>query len=271
MATERPRLGSRVDIDAQVAALRQSGRHIQPVLWQGQPAWLKLSVAQPTAWRYEIQAAAARLLQHAALQPVRPHGGAAGIRNETGRLIALAGAGLQVPQLLAHADHWLLISDLGHTTLESLIRNTDGDTRLEHWRRGAAYIRQAHRAGQYLSQPFARNLVYSPGRGIGAIDFEDDPITVMPLAQAQIRDWIPYFFSTAIYFSDRLPLLCAAIGETLADEEAAVREGVASLLRRTAWLRVLRWMPRRLQRRDVLKTRYFGELAHLCSRHGLSR
>lgn len=128
-----------------------------------------------------------------------------------------------------------------------------------------------HRAGQYLSQPFARNLVYSPGRGIGAIDFEDDPITVMPLVQAQIRDWIPYFFSTAIYFPERLPRLCAAFGETLADEETAVREGVATLLRRTAWLRVLRWMPRRLQRRDVLKTRYFGELAHLCSRHGLSR
>lgn len=264
MATEHPQLGSRADIDAQVAALRQSGRHILPVLWQGQPAWLKLSVPQPPAWRYQLQAGLARLLQHAALQPVRPHGGVAGIRNEAGRLTTLAGAGLNVPQLLAHADHWLLISDLGDTTLESLIRHADAGARLEYWRHGADYIRQAHRAGQYLSQPFARNLVCSSERGIGAIDFEDDPITAMPLAQAQVRDWIPYFFSTAIYFEDRLPTLCAAISEMLADEEAAVREGVTTLLRRTAWVRILRWLPHRMQRRDVLKTQRYGELARLC-------
>jgi hypothetical protein len=271
MATERPRLGSRADIDAQVAALRQSGRHIQPVLWQGQPAWLKLSVPQPTAWRYQLQAGVAKLLQHAALQPVRPLGGAAGIRNEADRLTALAGAGLQVPQLLARDDHWLLISDLGHTTLESLIRRADPDARLEYWQRGAAYIRQAHQAGQYLSQAFARNLVYSPERGIGAIDFEDDPISAMPLGQAQIRDWIPYFFSTSIYFADRLPVLCTAIRNVLAQEDAAVRDGVYAALRRTAWLRVLRWLPHRMQRRDILKTRYFGELARLCGRRGFSR
>ncbi|KVW96779.1 hypothetical protein [Thiobacillus denitrificans] len=39
------------------------------------------------------------------------------------------------------------------------------------------------------AQAFARNLVWSPEHGLGAIDFEDDPISAMPLAQAQIRDW----------------------------------------------------------------------------------
>ncbi|MCL5061128.1 MAG: hypothetical protein M1449_12065 [Candidatus Thermoplasmatota archaeon] len=176
MNTARPQLGNRADIEAQVAVLRKSGRHILPVQWQGRPAWLKLSVPQPPAWRYRLLAGMARLLRHAALQPVRPHGGAAGIRNEAGRLTTLASAGLHVPQLLAHADHWLLISDLGDTTLESLIRHADAAARLEYWRRGADYIRQAHRAGQYLSQAFARNLVWSPDHGLGAIDFEDDPI-----------------------------------------------------------------------------------------------
>lgn len=265
MTTARPQLGSRADIDAQVAALRQSGGHIQPVAWQGQAAWLKLSVPQPPAWRYQLLAGMARLLQHPAMQPVRPHGGAAGIRNEVHRLTCLADAGLRVPQLLAHDDHWLLISDLGHTTLELLIRHADPDARLAHWQRGADYIQQAHRAGQYLSQAFARNLVWSPEHGLGAIDFEDDPISAMPLAQAQIRDWLPYFFSTAHYFGDRLPLLCEAVRGVLANEEAAVRDGVYTALRRTAWLRALRWLPRRMQRRDVLKTQCFGELARLCS------
>ena len=148
MTTARPDLGRRADIDAQVAALRQTGRHIQPVLWQGQPAWLKLSVPQPPAWRYQLLAGMARLLQQSAMQPVRPPGGVAGLRNEAGRLVALDAAGLRVPHLLAHADHWILISDIGHTTLESLIRHADPATQLEHWQRGADYIRQAHQAGQ---------------------------------------------------------------------------------------------------------------------------
>jgi hypothetical protein len=265
MKSARPQLRSRADIEAQVAALRQSGGHIQPVQWLGQAAWLKLSVPQPPAWRYQLLAGIARLLQHSAMQPVRPHGGAAGIRNEAHRLTCLADAGLRVPQLLAHDDHWLLISDLGHTTLESLIRHADPDARLAHWQCGADYIQQVHRAGQYLSQAFSRNLVWSPEHGFGAIDFEDDPISAMSLVQAQIRDWLPYFFSTAIYFEDRLPQLCEAIRSVLADEEAAVRDGVYTALRRTAWLRALRWLPQRMQRRDVLKTQCFGELARLCS------
>jgi hypothetical protein len=266
MTTARPHLGSRADIDAQAAMMRQAGQHIRPVLWQGQSAWLKLSVPQPPAWRYQLLAAAARLLQHPAMQPVRPHGGVAGIRNEAGRLTALAAAGLHVPKVLAQDDHWLLISDLGHTTLELRIRHAHPDAQLGHWHQGADYIRQAHRAGQYLSQAFARNLVWSPEHGLGAIDFEDDAIGAMTLAQAQIRDWLPYLFSTAIYFEDRLPLLCAAIRDVLAHEDAAVREGVYTALRRTAWLRALRWLPQRMQRRDVLKTQCFGEMARLCSK-----
>ena len=266
MNTACPDLGSRADIDAQVAVLRQRGRHIQPVLWQGQPAWLKLSVPQPPAWRYRLLAGMARLLQHPAMQPVRPHGGASGMRNEARRLAELAAAGLHVPQLLAHDAHWLLISDLGHITLEALIRRADPAAQFEHWQHGADAIRQAHRAGQYLSQAFARNLVWSPEHGLGAIDFEDDPISAMTLAQAQIRDWLPYFFSTAIYFENRLPMLCDRIHAVLAQEDAAVREGVYTALRRTAWLRALRWLPQRMQRRDVLKTQCFGELARLCSR-----
>jgi hypothetical protein len=266
MTTERPHLGSRSDIEVQVTVLLQAGRHIQPVQWKGQPAWLKLGMPQPPAWRYQLLAVMARLLRQPSMQPVRPHGGAAGIRNEIDRITALTAAGLRVPQLLDHGEHWLLLSDLGDTTLESLIRHAAAEAQLAHWQRGADYILQAHRAGQYLSQAFARNLVWSPDHGLGAIDFEDDPIGAMPLVDAQIRDWLPYFFSTAIIFKSRLPALCDAIQAVLLQEDAAVRDGVVRAMRRTAWLRALRWLPRRMQRRDVLKTQCAGDLAHRCSR-----
>ena len=261
----RPLLGSQADIDALVASMRLSGAHIRAVDWQGQPAWLKLSVPQPPAWRYTLLAGMARLLRHPALQPVRPQGGEAGIRNEAARLAALDHAGIRVPAIFDCGADWLLISDLGDITLEILIRHAAPAERLVWWQRGADYIARAHRTGQYLSQAFSRNLVWSPEHGLGAIDFEDDPISAMTLAQAQIRDWLPYLFSTAIYFEDRLPDLCAAIEAVLADEDPAVRQGVRAALRRTAWLRGLRWLPVRMQRRDVQKTQCYGALARCCS------
>lgn len=265
MAVPRPELETPAELAAHVAGLRQGGQHIAPVLWQGRPAWLKLSVPQPPAWRYQLQGGAARLLGLTALQPVRPQGGAAGIRNEATRLAALAAAGLHVPQVLAGADHWLLLSDLGRTTLEFLLRHADDEARLAWWREGAGYIHRVHAAGQYLGQPFARNLVWSPDGGLGAIDFEDDPGRAMPLSLAQVRDWMPYLFSTAVRFADRLPRLSAEVAEVLAREDRAVREGVVTLLRRTAWVRIARGLPRGMQRRDVVNTRCYGELARLCT------
>jgi hypothetical protein len=264
----RPQLGSHEAIAAHAAQLRARGRHIEPVLWQGQPAWLKLAVAPPPAWRYHLLAAAAKLLGQPSMQPVRPHGGSRGLQTEAARIRALAAAGLRAPELLDESADWLLLSDLGHPTLEILIRRAVADERLAHWQRGADTLLQAHRAGQYFSQAFSRNFVWSPEAGLGAIDFEDDALAAMPLALAQTRDWLAYCFSTAVYFEDRLPHLCSALRDALARDDAAVRDGVRTALHRTAWLRALRWLPASLQRRDVGKTRCFGELAHLCGQSG---
>lgn len=261
MKAAPPELNSRADLEQQVGDVKRAGGRIERVIWAGQPAWLKLSVPQPPAWRYQLLAGMARLIRQPALQPVRPRGGVQGIQNEVHRLHALAAAGARVPAVLAHDDDWLLIGDLGSTTLESLIRHATPDAQFEYWVQGADYIRRVHAADQYLSQAFARNLVWSPDAGLGAIDFEDDPASAMSLAHAQIRDWLPYFFSTAIYFEHRLPALCEHIRAALAAEPPAVREGVQLALRRTAWLRALRWLPERMHRRDVLKTQCFGELA----------
>lgn len=265
-ADARPQLDSRAAVDAHAARMRAAGRHIEPVIWQGQPAWLKLAVAQPPAWRYQLLAGVAKLLGQPVMQPVRPHGGPRGLAVEAARIRALAAAGLRAPTPFDVAPDWLLLPDLGHTTLEILIRRAEPDARLVYWQQGADYILKAHRAGQYLSQAFARNFVWSPETGLGAIDFEDDALAAMPLADAQARDWLPYCFSTAVHFSGRLPQLCAALEAVLAQEDAAVRERVHSALRRTAWLRVLGGLPAFMQRRDVAKTRYFGELAQLCRR-----
>jgi hypothetical protein len=262
----RPQLDTHAALQAHVGTLRAAGRHIGAVRWQTQDAWLKLSMTQPPAWRYQLLGAAARLLGQAAMRPLRPQGGSIGLRVEARRLRALRACGLRAPEVLDEAEHWLLLSDLGPTTLESLIRRADLPTRFEWWQRGADYIVQAHQSGQYLSQTFARNFVCSDRGEPGAIDFEDDALTAMPLMDAQIRDWLPYSFSTAFYFADCLPELSARLAATLMQESAAVRAGVRQAYARTAWLSVLRYLPPVMQRTDVIKTRCFGELARQVAR-----
>ncbi|MEQ1662917.1 MAG: hypothetical protein ABL877_09505 [Thiobacillus sp.] len=268
MSAQATALTRRADIDAYVAGMRQRGWHIEPVSWCGQPAWLKLSVPQSPAWRYQLLAAAARLLCQPAMQAVRPPGGDEGVQLEIRRIQTLSAAGLRVSSVLDAAGDWVLLSDLGQTTLESLLRQTASADRATPWQLGADYLLQTHQAGHYLSQAFARNFVWSQAQGLGAIDFEDDALSVMPLADAQARDWLAYLFSTATHFDGHLPKLKTHVETAMNQETADVRVRVFAALRMTAWLRLLRALPLRMQRRDVVKTRCFGELAQLCGRLG---
>lgn len=260
-------LASRADIERAVVDLTQRGRHIARVEWQGQPAWLKLAVPQPPAWRYVLLGALARSLKLDAIRPVRPYGGTRGLGVEAGRIRALREAGLVVPEIFAEGAGWLVLADLGAITLEHLMRRaTDPAERLRHWRTGAAYLVATHRAGQHLSQAFSRNFVWSEDTGLGAIDFEDDASSVMPLASAQVRDWLPYLFSTATYFHDGLPEFVRAVDEAFAAESPPVVTGVRRVLARTAWVRVARRLPARMQRGDVVKTWRYGEFAYRAGR-----
>lgn len=206
----------------------------------------------------------ARALRLGALQPVRPQGGVAGIRLEAGRIAALARAGLVVPEVLARGEDWLVLADLGRTTLEYRLRDATPAERVALWREGADYLVAAHQAGEHLSQAFSRNFVWSE-HGLGAIDFEDHAGTAMSLPAAQARDWVMYLFSTANYFSDRLPELAALLEEALKGEAPGVADVLRATFRRTAWVRVVRRLPPRLQGLDVRKAWRYGELARLAS------
>lgn len=257
----RPALDTTAAVEDYTSSLRSAGHHIAPVIWRGEAAWLKLAVPQPPAWRYKLLGAMAKTLAHPAMQPVRPQGGTLGLKTEADRVRALTQAGLRAPAILETGEAWLLLSDLGQATLDTLIRRASANERMRWWRQGADYILNAHRAGQYLSQAFARNFVWSDTAGVGAIDFEDDAGTVMSLTHAQVRDWLPYCFSTAIHFTDDLPGLQATMAEYAAAESDAVRAGLRIAWRRTSWLRAARFLPARMQRTDVRKIRLYGELA----------
>jgi hypothetical protein len=114
------------------------------------------------------------------------------------------------------------------------------------WREAGDALARLHARGQYLSQGFARNIIVDtasqPPRLAGAIDFEDNPLEVMSLPEAQVRDWLAFLQSTLWM----LPLPPAQVDARIDDwmrlENSAVRDQFLQAARKLGWLRHL---PRR--------------------------
>ena len=117
-----------------------------------------------------------------------------------------------------------------------------GAGRLLWWQRGLRALVELHARDQYLSQAFARNFI-ACGDHLAMIDFEDDPLEVMTLEQAQARDWLAYLHASALAFTKRMPAphaeCVALLRAELARERAPVRQLVADTARRLRWMQRL--------------------------------
>ena len=107
------------------------------------------------------------------------------------------------------------------------------------WLAAMEQLLRVHAQGQYLSQCFARNIIVSRSFE-GLIDFEDDPLEVMSLVEAQARDWLVYLQSTLWNLAPDEARLHAALKSVLGRESAPVRAVLRHAARRLAWLR---WLP----------------------------
>lgn len=125
--------------------------------------------------------------------PVRD-GGARAQEVEVRRLHELHAAGLPVPRVLHVEEEFFVREFLHGEELARLLERQTPDV-LPLWTQGLRTIQSFHQRSQYFSQAFARNFIVTE-RGIVAIDFEEDPLDVMSLAEAQARDWLLYLQST---------------------------------------------------------------------------
>jgi hypothetical protein len=144
-----------------------------------------------------------------------------------------------VPQVLHVEADFFVQSHVGDQRLDALLQLPDAAL---WWQRGLHVLVELHAQGQYLSQAFTRNFIGS-GDTLAVIDFEDDPLEVLSLQQAQARDWLAYLHSSArVLFSHSAVQQAAAI-ETLraelAHESAPVRALVADTARRLRWVQRL--------------------------------
>ena len=144
--------------------------------------------------------------------------------------------------MLAQGDDCLLLSDMGQTLAERLRRSRPEEARVLVSRAVEA-IAAVHARGGYLGAPVARNLTVDAQGRIGFIDFEEDPGEVMPLADAQARDWLVFSagVSRHVPFDEHelAGLLAAGLrGERLPSRSALARalDRLTFLRRPTAWL-----------------------------------
>lgn len=201
-------------------------------------------------WRYQTLNAIAFMMDAPYLRAVPVHGGERSQAIELARLAALKAAGVPVPEVMHVATDYFVMRYLGRECLGSLINAGHPDA-ANLWREVCACMRTAHAAGQYLSQSFGRNVIVTQ-RVMGFIDFEDDPLEIFSLQQAQVRDWLLFLHSTL----GMLQVPRAQLELMLAQELAAEREDIRAELRKLAlsigWLRHLPANPKTLGR-DVYR------------------
>jgi len=93
------------------------------------------------------------------------------------------------------------------------------------------------------------------------IDFEDDPLEVMPLAQAQARDWLAYLFSAVSAIDAPRAALMAHWQQAQQATGPEVRQLVRTAAQRAGWLRRLP-ARRKPWGRDVVRLQAVGAFLH---------
>ena len=211
---------------------------------------------------YRLLNALAWLLDVPYLKTAPLAGGSAGQALEVARLRALHAAGARVPQVLYvdEARGYFVMQWLGSEHLASVLQRGAGGA-LALWREAGDELLHIHAAGQYLSQAFARNIIVGEnGRIAGMIDFEDDPVRVMSLEDAQTRNWLDFLYSTLWAAPVPGEEADTRLDAWIAAEPPAVQRRFAHACQRLAWL--CRLPQQRRFGRDVIAVQAAGAAAY---------
>ena len=195
----------------------------EPIYIEGQRAWLKRYGTGSRRLALASLRFVADRLHLPALRPPPHHGGAAAREIEARRLGELETQQVNVPRVIGQAGDTLVLSDTGDSFNACLRRVRDDPARLDALVAAAlAAIADGHRKGAYFGQPVPLNMTWADGR-VGFLDFEEDPLEVMSLEQAQARDWLMFGYGVAGFYDARPDALTALMREAMRGEQAGVR------------------------------------------------
>jgi len=145
-------------------------------------------------WRFRLLSGLSTATRNPLLRPVPSPGGRAAQQTEAIRLQQLAAVGVRVPEVLHSSEDYLVLRRVMGQSLQSHFER-DPAQALIAFEAGLVGLQDVHQRQQYLSQGFARNILLESER-LWFIDFEDDPLQVMPLGEAQARDVMAYLLSS---------------------------------------------------------------------------
>ncbi|WP_047392633.1 hypothetical protein [Chitinibacter sp. ZOR0017] len=218
------------------AIAQQHGRVLALEL-AGEAVIVKRQEGRNRPLAYSLLNLLARSLRQPLLCAVPAPGGAAGQAIEARRLQTLHAAGVLVPELLAAQPGYLVMRNVGKTSIDHLLAHQPADQR-KVWLAGLNAILATHRCGQALSQAFARNIIFHAGQ-VHFIDFEDDPLSVLSLAEAQSRDWLFYLHSTSYLLRAGPAEQAQLLARYLRQDDPIVQQLVTRSANTLAWLRYL--------------------------------
>lgn len=179
----------------------------QRIQFDGHIVWLKRYGGAARRLAHRVLNVLVRWLDVGPLRSPPQRSGDEARRTEQRRLLDLLSRGVNVPKVVGEGRGVLMLSDIGRS-LSSQLRQFGADNaRIDALvAQAAAALAAAHRNGAYLGQAFARNITVGED-GIGFIDFEEDPGEVMPLLDAQARDWLMFAAGVAGFFAAREAVL----------------------------------------------------------------
>ena len=193
---------------------------VEPIVIEGQRAWLKQYGESSRAVALGLLNFVANRFQLDALRPPPHRGGDAARETEARRLAELQAQGVNVPHVIGSGHASQGLGDTASSFNTCLRQAADAGPEALVSAAMEAIV-AAHAKGAYFGQPLPRNLTWD-GRAIGFIDFEEDPLEVMDLAQAQARDWLMFGYGVAKYYEHRPEQLQALMAAAMDGEDAPV-------------------------------------------------
>ena len=213
----------------QMMAESPHARTLRGVDEGGRVFWVKRADAPKKRIWHRLQSVIALSLRTGILRPTAGPGGAAALHAEAQRLRAFAAAGLPVPDILAEEDTLLILSDIGPAVAELLRADPDPVRRYSLMEHAALALAALHTGGRAHGRPYLRDMTWADGK-IGFLDLEEDPLSVMPLHQAQARDvWI--FLCAAARHTDDDGLEALFRAYTRRHRDPAQAESLRGLIR----------------------------------------
>lgn len=205
----------------------------------GSDAWRKSHGGPSRRWRLHLLNWVVRVLDVPALRPPPYPSGAESCATEARRLSELAAAGVHVPRVLERGTRHLVLSDIG-STLAARMRQSDPDEAAQWFSRAAISLGEAHGKGVCLGQPLARNLAIDADGRVGFLDFEEDPLQVMDLVDAQVRDWLLFVAGSVRHMPQDDAFIATLLVPPLAKLAPALRTRLRTTVARLQFLAVLR-------------------------------